>query len=482
MTRLAHALLPFRFAPLLALPLGLVPRTAGAADPPADAAPEAATAASSIAALHFPATTRARLPNGLTIVLEENHQSPFVALQLRYAGGSCDEPAGKEGLAALTQRMMMMGTRHVPGGGYDATLDRIGATERGSSAGMESLIQSVTVPSNAVDSVLWLWSDQMGFFAPDDPKALLDARAASVRERDNKVNKVASGAVYELVTRAVYPEDHPYQRIPLGVSAESPTLEDVRVFHDENLGPNEATLVLVGDFLSAPMLERITTYVAPIPPAPARSAPRPAPAQLDEEIHLEVAANVKSPEVWMDWRTPPFFAAGDADLDAVARALVGQRWAALRWALVDQLHVATRVAARQMSHAFASDFRITATVAPGHTTSEVASALDGALGTLRKQGLSEVAIAAGRAEFAVTYLQDLDRAARRAHIYGELAAAHRDATGLLGDFGRIDALTTASVNETIARWLPRGHRVITFVTPDASAPLAGVLRATRGAK
>ena len=171
MTRLAHALLPFRFAPLLALPLGLVPRTAGAADPPADAAPEAATAASSIAALHFPATTRARLPNGLTIVLEENHQSPFVALQLRYAGGSCDEPAGKEGLAALTQRMMMMGTRHVPGGGYDATLDRIGATERGSSAGMESLIQSVTVPSNAVDSVLWLWSDQMGFFAPDDPKA-----------------------------------------------------------------------------------------------------------------------------------------------------------------------------------------------------------------------------------------------------------------------------------------------------------------------
>jgi predicted Zn-dependent peptidase len=101
---------------------------------------------------------------------------------------------------------------------------------------------------------------------------------------------------------------------------------------------------------------------------------------------------------------------------------------------------------------------------------------------LRKQGLSEVAIAAGRAEFAVTYLQDLDRAARRAHIYGELAAAHRDATGLLGDFGRIDALTTASVNETIARWLPRGHRVITFVTPDASAPLAGVLRATRGAK
>lgn len=252
------------------------------------------------------------------------------------------------------------------------------------------------MPSNAIDSVLWLWSDQMGFFSPGDPKKLDEARSAKGREREEKVTQAALGAVNEIVLRALYPEGHPYHSAPAAGLSDGATLEDVRAFHDANLAPNNAVLVLVGDFQSASVLERIKAYFGPIAAAPARSATKLAPAQLEQEARLDVAANVGAAEVWMDWRTPPFFAGGDADLDVGARAMVGLRVAALRWSLVETLQTATRVNARQMSHALGSDFRITATVAPGHTPDEVIAGIDSVLEVVRTRGLKEEAFV-GRA-------------------------------------------------------------------------------------
>jgi predicted Zn-dependent peptidase len=450
-----------------------------AADPPA-AAPDA-TATSAVAALHFPEVTQTRLENGLTVVLEENHQSPFVAMHLRYDAGSRDDPPGKEGLAAIAHRMTQLATKHVPAGGYDKTLERVGGMDGGWVVALDAIAEWTTVPSNAVDSVLWLWSDQMGFFTPDE-KSLTDARAAKTRERESKVTGAALGGLPELVQRALFPDDHPYHAVPLAGSSDGTTLDDVRAFHDRNLAPNDAVLVLVGDFQTAPVLERIRAYFAPIAPAPGRGAPKLAPAQLEKEVRLDVGANVKSAEVWMDWRTPPFYAGGDAELDVGARALVGSRVSMLQWTLIDGAQVATKVSARQMSHALGSDFRISATIAPGHTPDEVISRIDSVLDLVQKRGLNEGSFAGARANVIVPYVHQLDRAARRATVYAELAMAHRDPTWIPGDVGRYDAITATSVNATLARWLTKGHRVVTVVTPDPKAPLGGEIRASRGAK
>jgi zinc protease len=176
--------------------------------------------------------------------------------------------------------MTQLGTKHVPAGLYETTLDRIGAMDRGWMVALDAISESVTVPSSAVDSVLWLWSDQMGFFTPDE-KSLAEARAAKAHERDGKVDGAPLGALPELVQSALFPEDHPYHAVPLARSGGEATLDDVRAFHDRNLAPNEAVLVLVGDFQSATVLERIRAYFDPIAPAPARGAAKLAPAQLE---------------------------------------------------------------------------------------------------------------------------------------------------------------------------------------------------------
>jgi hypothetical protein len=154
----------------------------------------------------------------------------------------------------------------------------------------------------------------------------------------------------------------------------------------------------------------------------------------------------------------------------------------LRWTLVDQLRVATRVTARQMSHALGSDFRITATVAPGHTPAEVIVGLDKVLDVVQKGALNQESFLGARANTIVPYVQGLDRGSRRGSIYAELAMAHRDPTLIVGDVGRYDTLTGIAVNATMARWLTKGHRVITVVTPDPKAPLSGILRTSGGSK
>jgi predicted Zn-dependent peptidase len=477
MIRLPPRRLPLAVA---AAALPLLDHAAGAAAPSSPPLPDA-TAASAIAALHLSEATETRLENGLTVVLEENHQSPFVAMYISYDAGSRSDGAGKEGLTAITQRMMVSATKHVPTGVRDAALERIGAYNRDWSTELDRSSEWATVPSNAVDTVLWLWSDQMGFFEGDDPRALADAVAAKAKERAKKVTGAPLGAVGEIVEHALYPEGHPYHAMPLGESREHLTLDDVRALHDAYFAPNDAVLVLVGDFQPAAVLDRVRAYFGPIAPGPKRPAPL-EPVELDKSVRLEVAADVKAPAVWMDWRTPAFFAAGDAELDVAARAMVGTYASVLYWDLVSQQRAATHVSARQMSHALGSDFRITATVAPGHGTEEVIARIDRVLRNAEERGLSEPNLVGVRDEMIFPRIAGFDAAANRARDYMQLATAHRDPRLLLGDLGRYDAVTVASTRATMLRWLSFDHRVVTVVTPDPSAPVSGILRTSGGAK
>jgi zinc protease len=452
------------------------PPPPGAPPPLADA-----TATSSLPALHLPAVTETHLDNGLRVVLEESHGSPFVAMEITYDVGSRDEPPGKAGLAEVTERMAQRSTKHAPDGTYEATLEHIGALRWQWGTALDVTADAVTVPSNAVDSILWLWSDQMGFFAPDDAKALAEATAETTTDRENKETRVPLGAVPEIVEHALFPEGHPYHRMTMGPTEPGITAADVRAFHDAHFAPNRAVLVLAGDFDSARVLDHVRAYFAPIARARARDgATTLEPARLDGEVRLDVAADVKNAEVWVDWRTPPYFDGGDAELDIAARILASARLSLLRQDLVTApLRVATRVTARQISHALGSDFRITATVERGQDPQAVLARIDRALDTLRTSGVDPIAFTLSKNTLTIPILHGLDETAQRASTYAQLAERGRDPAKVEGDVGRYDAATAASVRSAIAEWLGKGHRVVTVVTPDPKAPLAGELRGTK---
>lgn len=465
----------YAYAYSLALSLAFVAGSAQAGDAnerPAD------RPTSIVRRMHLPPVTQLQLENGLTVVLEEDHQAPFVAMRLAYKAGWACDPPGKTGLAALTQRVMtMMATRHVPAGMYDEWLERAGAFDVHWLTTMDWTSILATVPTTAIPVVLWLWSDQMGFFAPDDAKLLAETREIAKNEHAEQVDDVAYGAVSDIELRALYPEGHPYHATFSPAAIDGMTAADVKSFHDRYFTPADAVLVLAGDFDSSRVVEQVKSYFGPIPSGPTQVAPIPR-AGFEGSPRLDVVASVQSPLVVMSWRTPAFMDAGDAELDVVARLLAGPRnsWVA---AYLIGRGLTTSVSVRQFSRALGSFFEVRAMVAPGHTPDEVVAAIDGVL--QQTAAAPDHFIVDTTRSVVAGRLQELDRLAVRARLRSEYLFLRRDPDWLENELNRYEAISPQAVRDAVKRWLRPERRVLLVVTPDPRAPRAGVLASPQAA-
>lgn len=449
------------------------------ADVPTAPPPAAAGAPSVLHRMHLPPLTKVRLENGLTLVLEEDHHAPFVAMRLAYPAGWASDPPEKLGLAALTQRLMTMTTKHVPDHMYERWLDRVGATDRGWRAVTDWTSIWATVPTSAVPTVLWLWSDQMGFFAPEESKLLVEARGTSRNQHVDWIGDAAYGGVPDIELRALYPEGHPYHATFSAAAIDRMTAEDVRGFHDRYFGPSGAVLALSGDFVTADVVEQVRRYFGTIP-----SSPLPTPTLsrngLGGSTRLDVAANVKAPAVYVSWRTPALLDAGDAELDVASLILAGPRFSAIGWDLINGRMLATNVTARQSSRALGSFFEIRALVADGHTPDEVIAAIDFDLARASRGSSDEAILETARTRL-VPRLQELDSLTRRTDLYAEYTFVRHDPDWLANDLDRFDAVAPGAVRAAMKRWLGSDRRVVIVVTPDPSAPRSGELRSTQAA-
>jgi zinc protease len=176
-----------------------------------------------------------KLANGLTVVIEEDRRAPVVSMELRYGVGFRDDPKNHPGMALLVQRMMVGATAHVLDAAYYDHLERIGASSYSQSTTADYTDFWATVPAGAVPTMLWLWSDQMGFFVPRVDQALLDKQREVVKsERRQNVDNVPYGAVRELTRQALYPDAHPYHTTSLDGGVDGVTVRDVRTFFDQH--------------------------------------------------------------------------------------------------------------------------------------------------------------------------------------------------------------------------------------------------------
>jgi zinc protease len=424
----------------------------------------------------IPQVMQSKLPNGLTVVLEQDRRAPIVSMELRYAAGSRDDPEAHPGMALLIQRMMVTATAHLPESAYYQTLERVGASafSQGTSSDYTGLW--TTVPSNAMSTVLWLWSDQMGFFTPRVDQTLLDKQRDVVKsERRQNVDNAPYGAVREITRQALYPEGHPYHGMQLSDSLDGVTVRDVKGFFDAHYGPNNAVLVISGDFALDAAMDEVKKYFGPIPAAsfPPKKSAR---AELTREIRLDVAASVQEAAVVMTWHAPPLFAPGDADMEALSRVLSGRRVALLHWALVDHQKIATAVSVRETSRELGSDFEIWANVAQGHTTDEVTVALDATLDSFRSGGIDQDRFGHALTEVWLPRAFALEKSAVRVARYAEYALARGNASSFAFDFDRYDRVRPETVKDAAKHWLLPHKRVVTIVTPDPSAPPCGQLR------
>jgi zinc protease len=423
-----------------------------------------------------------KLPNGLRVVLDENHRVPVVSVTVRYAVGAGADPDDRNGLSELVARMMAQRTQHVPENGFDDTFDRVGGTW-GFDSNVDDTEFYARIPANALETAFWLFSDQMGFFKPiiDDASIAHQLQIFSA-DRGQRVANAPMGLVNELVPGELYPALHPYRHVARAGDAAglaSLTSAELGAFVDKYFVPSNAVMVVVGDAKLDQVTALANKWFGSIPAgAPPTPVSMPTPT-LKNEIHLDIAARVERPVVRMTWLTPAEYAPGDAELDVVAGILHGNRIARLSWELITKLKVAGDISARQSSHRRSSTFVITATATPTHTAQQVADAIDDVLRTLQaSQPPSEDDMEGSLASALMERTLSMESSEYRARQLAAWMIRAGTADYWQNDMHRYET-DPARVQGAAQRYLPLDKRVVAFITPSATAPVSGQLIARK---
>ncbi|MCI0596896.1 MAG: insulinase family protein, partial [candidate division Zixibacteria bacterium] len=281
--------------------------------PAAIAAQKSKSGAADIPKLKF---EKYQLPNGLEVILSEDHRLPLVAVNLWYHVGPANEEPGRTGFAHLFEHMMFQGSRHVEGDSHFKLLEAAGASDINGTTDFDRTNYFETLPSNQLELVLWMEADRMGFLLDKLTQANLTNQQDVVRnERRQSVENRPYGIVEEEMFHQLYPSDHPYYASVIGSHADiqAAKLEDVKKFFKLYYAPNNASLAIVGDIDVAKTKKLVEKYFGSIKrgtEVPQLSAVTPA---ITSERRVTVQDRIELPRVYMAWITPSIFKEGDAE-------------------------------------------------------------------------------------------------------------------------------------------------------------------------
>src|SRR5713101_7595211 len=210
-----------------------------------------------------------QLPNGLTVILSEDHRAPVAAVDLWYHVDAVDERKGRSGFAHLFEHLMFQGSKHLHGDERTvfATLERNGATNLNGSTTWDRTNYFETMPSDRLELALWLESDRMGFLLDTVDQKKLDNQRDVVRnEKRQSIENVPYGPAEERLVELLYPQPNPYFGYVIGSheDLQAAALDDVKAFFRTYYAPNNASIAIVGDFRIADVKPLVEKYFGPI--------------------------------------------------------------------------------------------------------------------------------------------------------------------------------------------------------------------------
>lgn len=388
------------------------------------------------------------LPNGLHVILAEDHSVPFVWVNTWYWVGSREEKTGRTGFAHLFEHLMFQGSEHSDVD-FFSPLQKVGAQINGST-NLDRTNYYVGLPSAELPRALFLDSDRMGWLLPALTDAKLQNQKDVVRnERRQRYDNVPYGHAWIQLLENMFPEGHPYHTATIGKheDIEAATLGDVKDFFATWYVPNNASLVVCGDFDPAEAKRMIRSYYGQIPAAAEPAHVAPAPVSLSAPKVVRSTDDVPFEKVWLVWHSPALFQPGDAELDVLANALGEGKDAPLYKTLVRDRQLATDVSVYQSSADLQSMFVITATAAPGHTGDELVTAIDEILAQVRARGVTQEELDTARTQYEVGFYESITTIAGKADRLNTYMRATGNPDGFAADLARYHAATPAGVNQ-----------------------------------
>ncbi|WP_370086557.1 M16 family metallopeptidase [Ekhidna sp.] len=415
------------------------------------------------------------LDNGLDVVLHQDDSDPIVAVSILVHVGSNREKPGRTGFAHFFEHMLFQRSENVPDGGFFKNINEWGGTFNGGTW-TDGTIYYEVVPKDALEKVLWMESDRMGFFINAVSLASLEGEKPVVQnEKRQRVDNQPYGHTQSVILKAMYPEGHPYNWTVIGEleDLQNATLEDVKEFYEQWYGPNNATLVIAGDINKDEVKELVNKYFGEIPSRGIDTPMDPQPVSLNETKTFYYEDNfAQLPELRMTYPTVEQYHPDQWALDVLGQILDDGKRAPLYKAIVEEAKVAPDVSTYNSSNELAGTFTIRVRANAGTDLDSVRTVINQTFEKFDKEGFDIKDLERIKAGLETNFYNGISSVLGKAFQLASYNEYAGDPGFIEKDIANIKAVTQEDVMRVFRKYILDKNHIVTNFVPKGAADLA----------
>jgi zinc protease len=409
------------------------------------------------------------LPNGMRVLSAVDHSSPTVAIQVWYHVGSKDDPPGRSGFAHLFEHIMFKATKNMKSEMMDRLTEDVGGFNN-AFTNPDVTVYYEVVPSNYLETLLWAEADRLSGLTVDEPNFKSER---SVVEEEYRQSYLAPpyGMLEYLIEQQSF-TTHPYKRPTIGSieDLEAASLENVRAFHETFYRPDNATLVVVGDFDPKQLDAWVARYLAPIP-KPAIPLPRvniKEPERSAERRITHYAANVPLPAIALTYLTPSEKSPDAEPLQVAATILAQGESSRLYRSLIYDQQIAQSADATPDLREDASVFYFNVVLASGKKPEDVEQALLAEITRIQDAPVTAAELDKAKNQLVTNELRQRETSNGKALALGSSAVLLGDPNRVNTDLAKLQAVTAADVQRVMKKYFTPANRLVIYYLPEAA--------------
>lgn len=416
------------------------------------------------------------LPNGLKVIFHIDRSDPVVAVALTSHVGSAREKEGRTGFAHLFEHLLFLESENLGKGGLDKMSARIGGSGANGSTSRDRTNYFQTVPSDALEKMIWAEADKLGFFINTVTESVLAKEKQVVKNEKRESNdNEPYGHTYYVIYKNLYPKDHPYNWDVIGSleDLDRATLQDVKDFYNQWYVPNNVTLVVAGDFDPAQARQWVEKYFGEIKRGQDIQPLEKRPAELAEIKKLYHEDNfAQLPELTFTWPSVYQYHPDAYPLDVLADYLSEGKKAPFNQVIVDQKQLAPEVNMFQDGSELAGEFMLSIRAFEGKDLDEVYAAVNEAFAKFEKEGISDDDLERIKAGQETAFYNSLSSVLGKGFQLAQYQIFAGDPGFVNQDVKNILSVTRADVKRVYDRYIKGKPYVATSFVPKGQLALA----------
>lgn len=403
------------------------------------------------------------LKNGLRVIVHSDHSVKLVAVNVTYDVGSKHEPVGRSGFAHLYEHLMFGGSENSPGD-FFAPLKAVGVTDNNGMTQPDKTTYYETVPTPALERVLFLESDRMGHLLGAIEQSRLDEQRGVVKNEKRQGDNEPGGLVGYRLTERLYPRSHPYGHDTIGSMADldAATLDDVKAWFRNHYGPNNAVLTLAGDVDVATARTLTEKYFGDIPAGPAVVRPVATVPTLPKRLDETMTDRVSATSVLRAWTVPGRNDPDSVALEAAAGVMGMLGASVLPEILVRREKLFTGVGANASISDQGGMFTVAGEVAEGVDPAVAGRRMDAVIAGFLKKGPAADELQRYATLDVTSSLAGIDAIAGRSYALADGALLDQGPGYFKERLQKMAGLSPQTVRDVAAKWLSRPVYALTI--------------------